>query len=201
MKIRFIIQALLTLILTSQAVAQDPVSRIWNEVDSINQINYSNAMMPSVSPWSINTSVGTQFITNPLTGPMMNVFVSPHLNYSATNRLAFHGGLIGSHMVPLQFLGAESEFEIQPFSQMSMFVAASYRLTENLVVHGAGVKQVYLSPVGMNLQGMNFDDISFGATYHFGSFSIGASVHRSSGSYLQNPFNIGGTTFGTPYYW
>lgn len=155
-----------------------------------------------VSPWSFNTTLGSSFYYAPGYGAGSNIFAAPHLDYSATNRLTFHGGLVASQFMPLYTSLREDEGSLKSFTNLSMFVAASYKVTKDFVVYGTGVKSM-INP-GLMSPNNNFsmDDLSIGAAYSFGNFTIGASFH--SGNYNRfggSPFNSGRGMYPSPIYW
>ena len=174
--------------------AQDRVDQIWSEIDSINRAVQPDDLMRT-SPWSYNTSIGTSYMFSKSYGPLMNFYAAPHINYSATNRLAFHGGFVASHTFTNLMYPGEVQNSMTGFTNLSVYASASYRLTENLVVHGTGIRSILTFPGEGIINNAGFQDLSVGATLHFGNFSIGASVHRSNNSY--NSFYPGSTPFNS----
>ncbi len=179
----------------------DPVNRIWNEIDNNNSSEAQSTASTAIRPWSFSSQLGTSYIFSPYVGSAMNMFAAPQLNYAATGRLAFHAGVSVGRTVPVTGL-IDAEAPVNAgMTNMSTYVAASYRLSENLVVHGAGTKSVVLVPVGGKLQSMQFNDLSIGATYDFGNFSIGATIHRSDAPGYMSPFGGGSNMYGAPLFW
>ncbi|MDF1570157.1 MAG: hypothetical protein P1P82_00860 [Bacteroidales bacterium] len=183
-----------------EALVSDPVLRIWKEIDS-NRDREIPAEQQRINPWSYSTSVGTSFTYFPRFGSVMNMYAAPQLDYAATNRLAFHAGVMVGRTVPVTGIVNEESPLNAGMTNMSTYVAASYRLTENLVVHGSGTRSMALVPVNGELQTMQFNDLSIGATYNFGSFSIGATIHRSDAPFYSSPFGSVNPMYGTPLYW
>lgn len=180
---------------------EDPVSRIWNEIDNNNSsVDQAIASQP-IKPWSFSSQLGTSYMFSPYFGSAMNMFAAPQVNYAATGKLAFHAGVSVGRTVPVTNLMDEEAPVNAGITNMSTYVAASYRLSKNLVVHGAGTKSVLLVPVDGKLQSMNFNDISIGATYDFGNFSIGATIHRSDAPGYMSPFGGGNNMYGAPLFW
>ncbi len=199
--VKNILVFILTLLSFDALHGQDPLQQIWNQVDSMNLEIQQNAAPAKFSPWSLNTTLGTSFGYSPVAGSYMNFSAAPHANYAATDRLTFHAGIMASHIRILTGTG-NSEFEYpNGFSSMSAFVAASYRLSSNLVIHGAGVRQL-LGPPGIeNSSRLNFSDLSVGASYHIGNFSIGATFHKSDLMPMAPPFGYGNSFYGSPIAW
>jgi len=170
--------------------------------DSIYVEESSEISPEKISPWNYSTTVGASFSYFPGYGSSTNMFVAPHLDFSATNRLSFHGGMIASQNFPMfNSVGGETG-NYQSFTNLSMFVAASYQLSKDFVVYGTGVKRM-INP-GLTGQNANFamDDFSIGAAYSFGNFTIGASFHSgNTNPYRSSPFNTGRGMYSSPFYW
>jgi len=179
----------------------DPVNRIWNEINNNNSSVDQKIASKAIKPWSFSSQLGTSYMFSPYFGSAMNLFAAPQVNYAATGRLAFHAGVSVGRTVPVTRLIEEETPVNAGMTNMSTYVAASYRLSENLVVHGAGTKSVLLVPVGGKFQSMHFNDLSIGATYDFGNFSIGATIHRSDASRYMSPFGGGSNMYGAPFFW
>jgi hypothetical protein len=181
--------------------AGDRLARIWKEIDHAGDIQHKPDAGKRISPWSLSTSVGTSFLAFPGHGSAMSMFAAPQVNFSATERLGLHAGVSVGRILPV--MGpVDSESFLNPgMTTISSYVAASYMLTENLVIHGSGSRNALLMPVDGELQPVHFNDLSVGATYHFGNFSIGATIHRSDGPALGAPFGSGSNMFGAPFYW
>lgn len=196
------IWCLLLLILPlSLGLAQDPVDHIWKQVDSINNAVQPIGLSEVSSPWSIHTSLGTSYAFSRGFGSSMQVFAAPSVNYAASKRLSFHGGFLATHNMPLMAFQDETAMETPEFSTFSVFLSSSYRLTENLIIHGTALKSLAGLPLEGPYTDYNFHDLSIGATYNFGNFSIGASFHQSNRMMISSPFGFGSSPFGTPLYW
>jgi len=179
--------------------AQDPVARIWNEIDSIEANTRIQESPAKVTPWSFHTTVGTSFGYNPYFGSSMQLFTTPHVTYAAGERLAFHGGLMISRTSPLMTTQTAEFNNITGFTGVSAYASASYRIGENLYIHGTGMKTMALLPPDSDVPALQYYDFSFGATYDFGNFSIGASIHRSDRPLYGPPFGNG--MYGSPTFW
>ena len=85
-------------------------------------------------------------------------------------------------------------------SSMAIFAAASYRMSDRLVLHGTGTKQLLAAP-GTAVMGYPVDDFSFGATYRIGdSFTIGASVHMKNSKGYNGHNGYQTIPFTSPFY-
>lgn len=190
-------------VLLLNLLAQNSVQQIWDEVDSLEKGASENDKDGPVNPWTYSTSLGTSFGYSKHTGSFMNMYLAPQLQYAATNRLAFHAGIIASQMMPVA--GAyNSELPTSytsSFSSLSAFVAASYRLTDDLIVFGSGMKSMLNSGMPGFNSNLAFDDISFGAAYSIGNFTIGASFHTGPfRRFNRSPFNTGPGFYPSPFY-
>ncbi len=155
-----------------------------------------------ISPWNFHTTLGSSFYFAPGYGAGSNVFAAPHLNYSATNRLSFHGGFVASQNFPLYTSLREDAGSLKSFTNLSMFVAASYQVTKDLVVFGTGMRSMIGPGLADPNNSFSMDDLSFGAAYSFGNFTIGASFQSGySNSYGNTPFNSGRGLYPSPFYW
>lgn len=193
---------IITVVLLTLPVAlqcQDPVARIWNEIDSVKSAVQTPAQPRQISPWSFNTTVGTSFSYSPWFGSAMQLYTAPHASYAAGERLAFHGGIMVSRTTPLMNAGAGEFTNFNGFTGISAYASASYRLSENLYVHGTGMKSIAMFPSGTAIRALEYYDFSVGATYDFGNFSIGASIHRTDRPYYGSPFSNG--MVGSPIFW
>ena len=113
-----------------------------------------------------------------------------------------HGGFAATYGMPLYILYASESGNMRSYMNLSAFVAASYRLTDDLVVYGTGIKSL-AGPfaTGFNSE-LGFDDISLGAAYSIGNFTIGASFHSGpSKRFNRSPFNTGPGFYPSPIYW
>ena len=132
---------------------------------------------PNGQKGNLGLSVGTSYSWMQGYGSFMGYSLMPTYTYPLNKRWSLHGGLIASTYYGLnQVPAAEGLLANPSMSSLAVFGAASYRMTERLVLHGAGVKQL-LSVPGPGMTSYTVDNLSLGATYHFGdNFSIGASV-------------------------
>jgi hypothetical protein len=155
-----------------------------------------------ISPWNLNTTVGTSVAFTPGYGAGSSFYAAPHLDFSATKRLTLHGGFVASYGSPI-YSSPESEFgKMASYANLSAFVAASYRLTDDLVVYGTGMKSMMSSDMPGFNSGSALDDISFGAAYSIGNFTIGASFHSGpTNKYNRSPFNTGSGFYPSPIFW
>jgi hypothetical protein len=182
--------------------AQDDVTHIWSQIDSVKQYSAApeaSGLEIAPKPWSFNTMIGTSFGYSPYFGSSMNMFAAPQASFRANERLSFHGGLVVSQTVPVLMHLSEEPFTPAGMSNISAFAAATYRLTENLTLHGAGIKSMVNLPVDINSAALDYTDLSVGATYNFGNFSIGASFHKSDKPFYSSPFGYGNSLFGSPF--
>lgn len=197
---RHIISALIIVgSITLHLPAQEEVDRIWKQVDSISRYAETVETSEGIKPWSFNTMIGTSFGYSPLFGSAMSLYAAPHARFQANERLSFMGGMLVSHTFPGWMDSSGENPGMRNISNLSAFLSATYFLTENLVLHGTGVRSIAHYPIDLNRPSLNFQDLSVGATYHIGNFSIGASFHRSDNSFHRSPFGYGNSFYGSPF--
>ena len=149
---------------------------------------------------SWNFSVGTSYSYIQSLGSGMMFYAVPSYTMPLNDRWALHGGLWVS-----QFQGAGSIHSGEgllpgSFSNLALFTAASYQMSDRILLHGAGVKQLVSAPV-TPFTPYPMDNLSLGATFKLGdNISIGASLHMNNGrrGYYSTPFT---GPFHSPIYW
>lgn len=169
----------------------------------------NNAVVESAHPMDgeqdrtkghLGISVGTSFSAMQGYGSGMMFYAVPSYTLPLNNRWALHGGLIAAGYQGFNTtVTGEYPFPSQ-FTSLALFAAASYRLNDRLVLHGAGVKQLMAAPV-TPFTPYPSDHFSLGATYKLGeNISIGATIHMNNGGgNYPNPLNRYG--FQPPFYW
>ena len=90
-----------------------------------------------------------------------------------------------------------------PYSSLALFAAAAYGMSDRLILHGSGVKQLITAPV-TPFTPYPVDQLSLGATYKLGeNISIGATIQMNNGMgydyFNPHPFNRYGIQ--PPFYW
>jgi hypothetical protein len=150
----------------------------------------------------MNMSVGTSFTHMWAYGSYMGFFAAPTYTLTLNPRWSLHTGILASSHTPLNMPGnPDNGFAHPVFNSLAVFAAASYRMNERLVIHGAGVKQIIQHPAPP-LMAYPSDNLSLGATYRIGdNITIGASIHmnRHQGLYPASPF--GRQPYYSPYGW
>ncbi|MFO7668298.1 MAG: hypothetical protein R6W31_01440 [Bacteroidales bacterium] len=152
-------------------------------------------------PGHWNLSVGTSFTYMQGYGSAMGFYAAPMYTLPLNDRWALHGGLIASNYTglgSLQMPGGEFRSS-NNFSSLAVFAAASYKMTDRLILHGSGYKNLTSYPLMPMAPGL-VDNLSMGATYKLGNnISIGASIsiNQGHGYYQAPPF--GGASFGSPF--
>jgi len=137
-----------------------------------------------------NFSVGTSYSYMQGYGSGMMLYTAPNYTLSLNNRWSVHGGLLASRYQGMNYTLAGETLLPAAFSSLALYVAASYRMSDKLILHGTGIKQLLSAPV-TPFTPYPIDDLSFGATYKLGdNFTIGASIHMNSSSgYYHSPWN------------
>ena len=145
-----------------------------------------------------HTSLGLSTSFIPGIGAYTGIFAAPQLDYTASKRLTLHGGLIASEHIPLYTALREDNSSLASFTNLSMFVAASYRISEEFTVYGAGTRSL-LSDTNHYLNDFDsMDRLSFGAAYKFGNFTIGASFSTGYSNIRGTGYAPGGPSYMGP---
>ena len=148
-----------------------------------------------------NTTVGTSFTYSGSFGSYMGLYAAPTYTYSLNPRWSLHGGILAAGYQGLNAFAPEGVYQqTGNMGSLAVFAAASYRMSDRLVVHGAGVKQLLSTPMP-GYMAYPSDNFSLGATYKLGdTISIGATIqmNRGHGYHGGGPFQ--GSYF-SPYGW
>ncbi len=149
---------------------------------------------------SWNLSAGTSYSYSKVFGSGMRYYTAPMFTMPLNNRWALHGGMIVSHYQGINNTTVGESLLPNSFSSMSLFAAASYQMSDRLILHGTGVKQLISTPV-MPFTPYPMEHLSLGASYKIGhNITIGASVHMNKGrGYYSSPFN--GSMLQSPFFW
>jgi len=148
-----------------------------------------------------NFSVGTSYSYMKGFGSGMWFYTAPGYTLSLSDRWALHGGLIMGHYQGLSYLDPGEILLPESYSSLAVYAAASYRMNDRLILHGAGMKQLVAGPI-TPFTPYPMNDLSLGATYRIGrNISIGASVHmRNNSGYYAAPA-FGSPFFPSPFGW
>lgn len=155
-----------------------------------------------VKPGHWDFSVGTSYSYMKGYGSGMMLYTVPTYTLSLSDRWAVHGGVVASHYQGLSYSQPGENLLPGSVSSLAIFAAASYRMSDRLLLHGAGIKHLVSAPITpFTPYPYPMDDLSLGATYKIGeNMTIGASVHmRNSNGYCSTPF--GSTLFPSSFGW
>jgi len=148
---------------------------------------------------NLGLSVGTGYTFSNRTGSGMMFYAAPTYTLPLNNRWSLHAGFMAWHHRGLNTVNGEFYPPLQ-YSSLAFFTAASYRMNERLVLHGAGLKQLVSSPVAP-LTDYPLDQISLGASYKLGeNITIGATLQLNSGHGIYS-YPYQGYGFAPPFYW
>lgn len=157
----------------------------------------------------LGMNIGTGYAFSSAYGSGMNFYAAPTLSMPVTDRLSVHGGIVASTYYPVAVGQGFEQGMPSMYSSLALFAAASYRMNDRLILHGAGYKRLVNGPVNTPFSPYPIDNFSFGATFKLGdNVSIGASISVNSGNgYYNSPgFGHPGSYFGggspfSPFYW
>ena len=151
-------------------------------------------------PGHWNFSVGTSYSYMKGYGSGMMFYTAPSYTLALSDRWSLHGGVVASYYQGLNYMPLGETLLPGSFSSLAVFAAASYRMSDRLVLHGTGTKQLLAAP-GTAVIGYPVDDFSFGATYRIGdSFTIGASVHMKNSKGYNGYNGYQTMPFASPFY-
>ncbi|MDF1574038.1 MAG: hypothetical protein P1P86_02460 [Bacteroidales bacterium] len=142
-------------------------------------------------------SVGSTYAYMKGYGSGMMLYTAPGYTLSLNQRWSLHGGLIASHYQGINYSQPGEALLPGTFNSLAVFAEASYRMSERLLLHGAGIKQLVRAPL-TPFAPYPMEYLSLGATYKIGNnLTIGASVHMRN----TNPYQGFRTSpFGSPFY-
>jgi len=153
-----------------------------------------------------NFSVGTSYSYMKGYGSGMMFYTAPSYTLALSDRWALHGGVVASYYQGLNYMPLGETALPVSFSSLAVFASASYRMSDRLVLHGTGIKQLVTGPV-TPFTPYPIDDLSLGATYRLGdNMTIGASIHMRNGN-AYNGYNgyhtapFGNPLFPSPFGW
>jgi hypothetical protein len=142
-----------------------------------------------LKPGHWDFSVGTSYSYMKGYGSGMMFYTVPSYTISLSDRWSLHGGIMASRYQGLNYTQPGENLLPGSYSSLAVFGAASYRMSDRLILHGAGVKQLLSAPV-TPFTPYPIDDLSLGATYRIGQkATIGVSVHmRNNNGYYSSPY-------------
>jgi hypothetical protein len=186
--------------------AEDEVIRLKQPVDMATDLSdpeTGETVLPKLhapsGAW--NLSVGTSFTAMSGFGSGMGFYAAPTYTLPLSDRWSVHGGVIASYFTGLTAPGGGEMKLPTSYSSLALFAAASYRMSDRLVLHGAGFKQLVAAPPSP-LTPYPMDHLTLGATYRLGNnITIGAAVQMNQGHgyYVGSPFYNSG--FPSPFGW
>jgi len=176
---------------TSQTVLEDL---------EVQKEEVENEEAEKIKPGSFNVTIGTSYSYMKGYGSGMAFFAAPTYTMPLSDKWSLHGGVVATQYQSFNGSAPLETFLPNSFSSFSVFVAASYKMNERLILHGTGVKQLISAPV-TPFTPYPMDNLSLGATYKLGdNITIGASIHMNKGrGYYSTPMN--GYMFQPPFGW
>jgi len=154
-------------------------------------------------PGHWNFSVGTSYAYMKGYGSAMMFYTAPTYTLALNDRWAIHGGVMASYYQGLNHMPMGESLMPTSFSSLSVFASASYRMSDRLILHGTGTKQLLAAP-GTLVMGYPMDNLSLGATFRIGdNITIGASVQMRNGNEYNGYNSYNGLhlpPFGSPFH-
>ncbi len=191
----FSVMLVLLIAPVSILLAQDSYGSFYHRLDSLE----SDFKFPSVPAHQqrIGGSMATRavFMSKPASLPFTTLYAAPGVSYQMTPRLTLHGGLMAVSTGVSPFSDEWGFRETRTSGSLSMYLAASYRLNDFVMLHGSGTRHLYVPHPSSLMRSRAFDDFSLGASLTIGTITIGASVHSQT-----NPLLPGAGPAGFPMY-
>jgi len=180
--------------------AEEDMIRLKQEANEQVMEEPGEEQAEEAKPGHWNFSVGTSYSYMKGYGSAMGFYTAPTYTLALNDRWSLHGGVMLSYYQGLNYTQPGENVFPASFSSMAIFAAASYRMSDRLVLHGTGTKQLLAAP-GTTVMGYPVDDFSFGATYRIGdSFTIGASVHMKNSKGYNGYNGYQTMPFASPFY-
>jgi hypothetical protein len=151
-------------------------------------------------PGHWNFSVGTSYSYMKGYGSGMMFYTAPTYTLALNDRWSLHGGVVASHYQGLNYTQPGEMLLPGSFSSLAVFASASYRMSDRLVLHGTGIKQLVSAPL-TPFTPYPMDDFSLGASYKIGdNMTIGASVRMRNGPGYNRYGGFNTAPFGNPFH-
>lgn len=182
--------------------AEEEMIRLKQETNAVSLEETEEELQSEekTKPGHWNFSVGTSYSYMKGYGSGMMFYTAPTYTLALNDRWALHGGVMASYYQGLNQMPVGESLFPATFSSLSMFVAASYRMSDRLVLHGAGTKQLLTGP-SETVMGYPVESLSLGATYRIGeNITIGASVHMRNNTGYKGFNGYHATPFGNPFH-
>jgi hypothetical protein len=195
MKIRFIVSICIAVFfypaLFGQTAEEDVIKlkqqtqAVIDEETSLDEAEVPGLEKERKGTW--NFSVGTSFSYMKGYGSGMGFYAAPTYTMPLNDKWSLHGGVIASQYQSFNSTmpgGMPGEYFMpSSYTSLSLFAAASYRMNDRLVLHGAGMKRLASAPASP-FTPYPMDNLSLGATYKLGdNITIGASINMSNSRY------------------
>ena len=184
--------------------AEDEVARLKQSMAAVEEESGSGSDEPVHKPTPIpgawNITMGTYFTHVGGFGSGAGFYVAPSYTLPLNSRWTLHGGILASGFTMWNSPGVEYQTPAT-YSGLALFAATSYRMTDRLILHGSGVKQLATLPVSP-LVPYPSDNLTLGATYRLGdNVILGATLRVRNGQqdYFGSPFH--GTYLTSPFGW
>lgn len=180
--------------------AEEDMIRLKQEASDLVLEEPEEEKPEEVKPGHWNFSVGTSYAYMKGYGSAMMFYTAPTYTLALNDRWALHGGVIASFYQGLNYMPMGESYAPATFSSLAVFASASYRMSDRLILHGTGTKQLLAAP-GTTVIGYPMDDLSLGATFRIGdNLTIGASVHMRNSNGYNGYSGYYAPSFGSPFH-
>ncbi|HVN59137.1 MAG TPA: hypothetical protein VMT63_12635 [Bacteroidales bacterium] len=172
---------LLGLLLHSRAFSQQQFS------DDSNSIH--KKVVSRFKP-EVHYSAGSEFMFFPHAGSITGFNLSSSVSVPLSSRLTVEGGLTAGRFYSSLPGFSQEGIKYPAFNMISVYGSASYHISPQLTVYGAGIKQITGSSPFFSLPRNIY---TIGSTYNFGNFSIGVTLHMSDWNRNYNLLPLNGS--------
>ena len=185
--------------LTAQS-AEEEMMRLKQEANGLAVEAPVEVESDQEKPGHWNFSVGTSYAYMKGYGSAMMFYTAPTYTLALNDRWALHGGVMASFYQGMNYMPLGESLLPATFSSLAVFASASYRMSDRLILHGTGTKQLLAAP-GTTVIGYPMDDLSLGATFRIGdNLTIGASVHMMNRNGYNGYNGYYTPSFGSPFH-
>jgi hypothetical protein len=156
------------------------------------QNNYRDTLTEDISQKvifkpSLHYSFGSSVMVVPHLGTVTGFTFSPFLSVPLSSRLSVNGGIIAGRYYSSFWNSNPEEAMYRSFNELSVYGSASYQISPQLTLYGAGIKSLTETSPFYSIPKSSY---TIGSTYNFGSFSIGVAFQMSNYNYSSAPWPI-----------
>jgi hypothetical protein len=166
------------------------------QINFRDSLSEDNPQKVSLKP-SLVYSIGSTFMVVPHLGSFTGFTLSPSLTLPLSPKLSVNGGIIAGRLYSTLLNSNPEGARYGAFNELSVYGLASYHVSSQLTLYGAGIKQLAGTSPFYSLPKSSY---TIGSNYNFGRFSIGFALQMSKWNNNFSPLPISGSQgFYSPY--